>query len=155
MTKHTPPPWKLNVDGSGDVFVSQIETAKFICDFGAPDEDGGREDAEYTVRCVNSHEQMLDALRVARDALLKLGHTIVSGEVRQISDAILEGDGTAPRCPDCGSSAGLVLGVVVRWSDMPNVVESSPPKCKRCGWVERPDSPAALGFQDAMTELTE
>ena len=68
MSNHTPGPWRVNVDGSGDMFISAVESAKWIAEIGAPDEDGGREDAHLMAAAPD----MLEALEEASMTLAGL-----------------------------------------------------------------------------------
>jgi len=52
--KHTPEPWGVFQDASGDVFVSSKETSFHICEVGSEDDDSVIHDARRIVACVNA-----------------------------------------------------------------------------------------------------
>lgn len=54
MSKHTPEPWGVYQDASGDVFVSSGETSFHIAEIGTEDEESVIADARRIVACVNA-----------------------------------------------------------------------------------------------------
>ncbi len=69
MTKHTPTPW--SVDGIGTNIIGPKEDRRYIAETCTLMDDNGhthnddhsKEDAAYIVRAVNSHEELLQALK--------------------------------------------------------------------------------------------
>lgn len=53
MSKHTPEPWAIHEDASGDIFISGSYHT-YIAEIGNPDEDGAAADARRIVACVNA-----------------------------------------------------------------------------------------------------
>lgn len=51
--KHTPEPWAIHEDASGDIFISGSDHT-YIAEIGNPDEDGSAADARRIVACVNA-----------------------------------------------------------------------------------------------------
>ncbi|MDF8330544.1 hypothetical protein P5G63_19470 [Aeromonas salmonicida] len=55
--QHTPEPWAIHEDASGDIFISGSDHT-YITEIGNPDEDGAAADARRIVACVNACEGM-------------------------------------------------------------------------------------------------
>lgn len=51
--QHTPEPWAIHEDASGDIFISGSDHT-YITEIGNPDEDGAAADARRIVACVNA-----------------------------------------------------------------------------------------------------
>ncbi|WP_421233823.1 hypothetical protein [Aeromonas jandaei] len=52
--KHTPEPWGVHQDASGDVFISSAETSFHIAEVGSEDDETVIPDARRIVACVNA-----------------------------------------------------------------------------------------------------
>lgn len=52
--KHTPEPWQVHQDASGDVFISSAETSFHIAEIGSEDDEAVIPDARRIVVCVNA-----------------------------------------------------------------------------------------------------
>ncbi|WP_439829962.1 hypothetical protein [Aeromonas veronii] len=52
--KHTPEPWQVHQDASGDVFISSAETSFHIAEIGSEDDEAVIPDARRIVACVNA-----------------------------------------------------------------------------------------------------
>lgn len=52
--KHTPEPWQVHQDASGDVFVSSAKTSFHIAEIGSEDDEVVIPDARRIVACVNA-----------------------------------------------------------------------------------------------------
>ncbi|MFQ2035205.1 hypothetical protein ACK35Y_20045 [Aeromonas veronii] len=52
--KHTPEPWQVHQDASGDVFVSSAKTSFHIAEIGSEDDEAVIPDARRIVACVNA-----------------------------------------------------------------------------------------------------
>ncbi|MGY3876309.1 hypothetical protein ACW5WK_02500 [Aeromonas enteropelogenes] len=52
--KHTPEPWGVHQDASGDVFISSAETSFHIAEVGSEDDETAIPDARRIVACVNA-----------------------------------------------------------------------------------------------------
>ena len=52
--KHTPEPWRVHQDASGDVFISSAETSFHIAEIGSEDDEAVIPDARRIVACVNA-----------------------------------------------------------------------------------------------------
>lgn len=53
MGKHTPEPWAVHQDASGDVFISSAVTSFHIAEVGSEDDETVFADANRIVACVN------------------------------------------------------------------------------------------------------
>ncbi|WP_071912756.1 hypothetical protein [Aeromonas sp. SCS5] len=54
MGKHTPEPWAVHQDASGDVFISSAVTSFHIAEVGSEDDETVFADASRIVACVNA-----------------------------------------------------------------------------------------------------
>lgn len=52
--KHTPEPWQVHQDASGDVFISSAETSFHIAEIGSEDDEAVIPDARRIAACVNA-----------------------------------------------------------------------------------------------------
>lgn len=60
MTQHTPEPWGVFQDASGDVFVSSKETSFHVAEVGSEDDETVIPDASRIVACVNAMAGIAD-----------------------------------------------------------------------------------------------
>lgn len=74
MGKHTPEPWAVHQDASGDVFISSAVTSFHIAEVGSEDDETVFADASRIVACVNACEGISteDLEAVPRLGLLNL-----------------------------------------------------------------------------------
>lgn len=52
--KHTPEPWQVHQDASGDVFISSAKTSFHIAEIGSEGDEAVIPDARRIVACVNA-----------------------------------------------------------------------------------------------------
>jgi hypothetical protein len=71
--KHTPTPWIADLE-AGAIFRIEGNEEIQVADISAKDED-----LEFIVRACNAHEDVLVALRSARDELVSLNNNHLSG----------------------------------------------------------------------------
>lgn len=66
QTKHTPGPWAVCEDASGDTFVAaMMDSAQTICEFGCADNDSDQAQIEADARLVAAAPDLLEALEWA------------------------------------------------------------------------------------------
>lgn len=83
---HTPTPWRVEVEeyeeNSGQISIEPINRLLHDPDWADP-EDWGRDltNARFIVRAVNSHQALVDALRMCETVLSAMGHGDLAGAI--------------------------------------------------------------------------
>lgn len=94
--KHTPEPWQVHQDASGDVFVSSAKTSFHIAEIGSEDDEAVIPDARRIVACVNACRGLPTEELEQKGLVAAVGTQLL--DVEQQRDELLTALGALAEC---------------------------------------------------------